>query len=190
MEPSTPDIVGGFSYGDRFFGGRLGVMAAFSYQNLFRGKDASLYYIPGSAGKGTENRAYSDEQNRMGAHVKLDYRFSGRHKLMLYAGYMDLRESEVRDGYNDQERTVRMRWNHQYIFNTTLKGEHSFLRADRLKLDWTGVFSKAHVYISTGIIFITRIQQIAAGSTTATGILRGMSIFPTALTSLQILLWT
>ena len=44
------------------------------------------------------------------------------------------------------------------------------------------------VYISTGIIFITRIQQIAAGSTTATGILRGMSIFPTALTSLQILL--
>ena len=46
-----PDIVGGFSYGDRFFGGRLGVMAAFSYQNLFRGKDASLYYIPGSAGR-------------------------------------------------------------------------------------------------------------------------------------------
>ena len=89
-------------------------------------------------------RAYSDEQNRMGAHVKLDYRFSGRHKLMLYAGYMDLRESEVRDGYNDQERTVRMKWNHQYIFNTTLKGEHSFLRADRLKLDWTGVFSKAY----------------------------------------------
>ena len=139
-----PDIVGGFSYGDRFFGGRLGVMAAFSYQNLFRGKDASLYYIPGSAGKGTENRAYSDEQNRLGAHVKLDYRFSKRHKLMLYAGYMDLRESEVRDGANDQERTVRMKWNHQYIFNTTLKGEHSFLRADRLKLDWTGVFSKAY----------------------------------------------
>ena len=139
-----PDIVGGFSYGDRFFGGRLGVMAAFSYQNLFRGKDASLYYIPGSAGKGTENRAYSDEQNRLGAHAKLDYRFSRRHKLMLYAGYMDLQESEVRDGANDQERTVRMKWNHQYIFNTTLKGEHSFLRADRLKLDWTGVFSKAY----------------------------------------------
>ena len=74
-----PDIVGGFSYGDRFFNGRLGVMAAFSYQNLFRGKNSSLYYIPGSAGKGTENRNYSDEQNRMGAHAKLDYRFSNRH---------------------------------------------------------------------------------------------------------------
>ena len=139
-----PDIVGGFSYGDRFFGGKLGVIAAFSYQNLFRGKDASLYYIPGSSGKGTENRMYSEEQNRMGAHAKLDYRFSDRHKLMLYAGYMDLQETEVRDGSNDQERTVRMKWNHQYIFNTTLKGEHSFLDADRLKLDWTGVFSRAY----------------------------------------------
>ncbi len=139
-----PDIVGGFSYGDRFFGGKLGVIAAFSYQNLFRGKDASLYYIPGSSGKGTENRLYSEEQNRMGAHAKLDYRISDRHKLMLYAGYMDLRETEVRDGSNDQERTVRMKWNHQYIVNTTLKGEHSFLNSGRLKLDWTGVFSKAY----------------------------------------------
>ncbi len=139
-----PDIVGGFSYGDRFFGGKLGVIAAVSYQNLFRGKDASLYYIPGSTGKGTETRYYSEEQNRMGAHAKLDYRISNRHKLMLYAGYMDLQETEVRDGSNDQERTVRMKWNHQYIFNTTLKGEHSFLRGDRLKMDWTGVFSKAY----------------------------------------------
>ena len=139
-----PDIVGGFSYGDRFFGGKLGVIAAFSYQNLFRGKDASLYYIPGSSGKGTENRLYSEEQNRMGAHAKLDYRISDRHKLMLYAGYMDLQETEVRDGSNDQERTVRMKWNHQYIVNTTLKGEHSFLNSGRLKLDWTGVFSKAY----------------------------------------------
>lgn len=139
-----PDIVGGFSYGDRFFNGKLGVIAAFSYQNLFRGKDADLYYIAGSSGKGTEVRAYSDEQNRLGAHLKLDYRFSDRHKLMLYSGYMDLRESEVRDGKNDQERIVRMKWNWQYILNTTLKGEHYFLENNRLKLDWTGVFSKAY----------------------------------------------
>ena len=139
-----PDIVGGFSYGDRFFKGKLGIIAAFSYQNLFRGKDAELYYISGSSSKGTENRAYSDEQNRLGAHLKLDYRFSDRHKLMLYAGYMDMRESEVRDGSNKQERIVRMKWNWQYILNTTLKGEHWFFDDKRLKLDWTGVFSKAY----------------------------------------------
>ena len=158
-----PDIVGGFSYGDRFFNGKLGVIAAFSYQNLFRGKNSSLYYLEGSSSKGTENRYYSEEQNRLGAHAKLDYRISDRHKLMLYAGYMDLQESEVRDGSNDIDRTVRMKWNHQYIINTTLKGEHSFLKDNRLRLDWTGVFSKAysttpdnaHIYINGDHLYNT-----------------------------------
>ena len=137
-----PDIVGGFSFGNRFLDGRLGLMAAFSYQNLFRGKDTELYYKPGSSGDGTEHRIYSEEQNRLGAHVKLDYRFSRHHKLMLYTGYMDFRESEVRNGKNRKDWTVKMQWNRQYIINATLKGEHSFLD-DRLKLDWSGVFSEA-----------------------------------------------
>ena len=137
-----PDIVGGFSFGNRFLDGRLGLMAAFSYQNLFRGKDTELYYKPGSSGDGTEHRIYSEEQNRLGAHVKFDYRFSRHHKLMLYTGYMDFRESEVRNGKNRKDWTVKMQWNRQYIINATLKGEHSFLD-DRLKLDWSGVFSEA-----------------------------------------------
>ena len=139
-----PDLIGGFSFGDRYFGGKLGIMAAVSYQNLFRGKDTDLYYMPGSSGNGTEYRTYSDEQNRLGVHAKLDYRFGRRHKLMLYAGYMDLRESEVRDGQNRKDWIVKMQWNRQYIANTTLKGEHSFLEGDRLKLDWSGVFSRAY----------------------------------------------
>lgn len=139
-----PDIIGGFSFGDRYFNNRLGLMLAVSYQNLFRGKDTDLYYVSGSSGNGTENRTYSEEQSRLGAHAKLDYRFNGRHKLMLYAGYMDLRESEVRNGQNRKDWIVKMQWNRQYIINTTLKGEHSFLEKNRLKLDWTGVFSKAY----------------------------------------------
>lgn len=139
-----PDLTGGFSFGDRYFGGRLGLMAAVSYQNLFRGKNTDLYYMPGSSGDGTEYRTYSEEQNRLGAHAKLDYRFDRRHKLMLYAGYMDLRESEVRDGQNRKDWIVKMQWNRQYIVNTTLKGEHSFLEGDRFKLDWSGVFSRAY----------------------------------------------
>ena len=139
-----PDLVGGFSFGDRYFGGKLGIMAAVSWQNLFRGKNTDLYYVSGSSGNGTEIRTYSEEQNRLGTHVKLDYRAGDRHKVMLYAGYMDLRESEVRDGQNTRDWIVKMQWNRQYIINTTLKGEHSFLRDGRLKLDWTGVFSKAY----------------------------------------------
>ena len=158
-----PDITGGFSFGDRYFGGKLGLMAAFSYQNLFRGKDSDLYYKPGSTVNGTEVRTYSEEQNRMGSHLKLDYRFNGRHKMMLYAGYMDLRETEVRDAADDKERTVRMKWNRQYILNTTLKGEHSFLEDNRLKLNWTGVFSKAysttpdnaHIYLNGNHLYNT-----------------------------------
>ena len=139
-----PDVIGGFSFGDRYFNNRIGLMLAVSYQNLFRGKDTDLYYVSGSSGNGTENRTYSEEQSRLGAHAKLDYRFNGRHKLMLYAGYMDLRESEVRNGQNRKDWIVKMQWNRQYIINTTLKGEHSFLEKNRLKLDWTGVFSKAY----------------------------------------------
>ena len=139
-----PDFVGGFSFGNRYFGGRLGLMAAISYQNLFRGKDTELYYMPGASGNGTENRTYSEEQNRLGLHTKLDYRLNRRNKLMLYAGYMDFRESEVRNGQNRKDWTVKMQWNRQYIFNTTLKGEHAFLDGDRLKLDWSAVYSKAY----------------------------------------------
>lgn len=138
-----PDLVGGFSFGDRYFKGRLGIMAAISWQNLFRGKDTELYYVAGSTDNGTEYRTYSEEQNRLGAHAKFDYRFSDRHKLMFYAGYMDLRESEVRDGENLKDRIVKMQWNRQYIVNTTLKGEHAFTDGEALKLDWTAVWSKA-----------------------------------------------
>ena len=139
-----PDIVGGFSYGDRFFKGRLGLMAAVSFQNLMRGKDSDIYYFSGSSSKGTEFREYSEDQMRLGTHLKLDYRAGERHKFMFYSGYMDMRESEVRDAKNSQDWMMRMKYNRQYIFNSTLKGEHAFLENKALKLDWTGVFSYAY----------------------------------------------
>ena len=139
-----PDMIGGLSFGNRFFKGRLGVMAGVSWQNLFRGKDADIYYVQGSTGNGTEYRTYSEEQNRLGAHAKLDWRINGRHKLMLYGGYMDMRKSEVRDGKNTKDWIVKMQWERQYIVNATLKGNHSFLDRNRLMLDWTAVFSKAY----------------------------------------------
>ena len=139
-----PDIVGGFSYGDRFFKGRLGLIAAVSFQNLMRGKDSDIYYFSGSSSKGTEFREYSEDQMRLGTHLKLDYRAGERHKFMFYSGYMDMRESEVRDARNSQDWMMRMKYNRQYIFNSTLKGEHAFLEDKALKLDWTGVFSYAY----------------------------------------------
>ena len=55
-----------------------------------------------------------------------------------------MREAEVRDGHDDKEGAVRMKWNHQYIINSTLKGEHAFLEGGALRLNWSAVLSKAY----------------------------------------------
>lgn len=139
-----PDLTAGLSYGDRFFDNRLGVMLALSYINTNRGKESELYYQPGQSHNGVEYRNYSSQQARFGAHVKLDYHFNPHHKLTWYNGYMDMTEAEVRDGEDDSERAVRMKWNRQYIINSTLKGEHGFLDDDKLRLSWSAVLSKAY----------------------------------------------
>ena len=57
---------------------------------------------------------------------------------------MDMDEAEVRDGSDDQDRAIRMKWVHQYIYNSTLRGEHLFLNDGTLKLNWSAVYSKAY----------------------------------------------
>lgn len=139
-----PDLTAGISYGDRFFGNRLGVMLAGSYLSTTRGKESRIYYQPGTSHNGIEYRDYSTRQTRLGAHLKLDYRISPGHELTWYNGYMDMTEAEVRDGKDDKERSVRMKWNHQYIANSTLKGSHSLADNGGLRLKWAAVFSKAY----------------------------------------------
>ena len=139
-----PDLTAGLSYGDRFFNNKLGVMLAGSYLNTYRGKESQLYYQPGTSHNGIEYRNYSAQQTRIGAHAKLDYHITPQHKLTWYNGYMDMSEAEVRDGQDDKERAVRMKYNHQYIINSTLKGEHYFLEDNVLKLNWSAVLSKAY----------------------------------------------
>ncbi len=139
-----PDLTAGLSYGDRFFDKRLGVMLAGSFLNTYRGKESRMYYQPGTSHNGIEYRNYSTQQTRIGAHAKLDYRFGENHKLTWYNGYMDMREAEVRDSHDDQEGNVRMKWNRQYIVNSTLKGEHGFLNDNALRLSWSAVASKAY----------------------------------------------
>lgn len=139
-----PDLTAGLSYGDRFFDNKLGVMLAGSFLNTYRGKESNLYYQPGTSHNGIEYRNYSSQQTRIGAHAKLDYHINPHHKLTWYNGYMDMREAEVKDAHDDQEGSVRMMWEHQYIINSTLKGEHAFLDDDALRLNWSAVLSKAY----------------------------------------------
>jgi TonB-dependent receptor len=160
---ALPNLFGGFSYGERMFRDRLGVILALSAQNSYRGSN-SLYFDSGTAQSdasnlpvltGMSNRTYSEQQTRYGLHAKIDYRFSNNHTLQWYNAYMDFANAQVRDirkvdlsiGYNpaagdyNVSYDTRFRWTHQTIFNSTLKGTHTFL--SKWKADWSAVYSKA-----------------------------------------------
>lgn len=162
---SRPNLFGGFSYGDRLFGDRLGLMIAGTFQNSYRGSDSRYYDVATATSdasnlpvlKDMKDRTYSDQQTRYGLHGKLDFSFTPAHKLQWYNAYMVLENTQVRDtkttdlsvGYNPSQGDynlsfdTRFRYTHQDIFNTTLKGNHAFI-SNRLKLDWSAVYSKAY----------------------------------------------
>lgn len=139
-----PDIIGGISYGDRFFDDKFGIILSASFQNNYRGKESDVHYQPGSTYTGVTDRTYSEQQTRIGAHAKFDYRINKQHKLTWYNGYIDMMTAQVRDEVNPQWEAIRMRWNKQYIINSTLKGEHKMLSKDALKINWAAVISKAY----------------------------------------------
>ena len=95
-------------------------MLAASYNNTYRGKESDIEYKPGeSVRNGVIHRDYSVQQSRLGSHLKLDYTINKWNQITWYNGFMDMREAEVRDGFDDVNRSVRLEWNHQYIFNRT-----------------------------------------------------------------------
>jgi TonB-dependent receptor len=145
---APPALLGGFSYGDRLLGGRLGLMLAGSYQRTHRGSN-SVYFSSSTATSDASNlpvltdkndRTYSEQHTRYGLHAKLDYRLAPQHKLMWYNAYMDFSEAQVRDnrktdlsvGYNPSQGDynltydTRFRLNQQRMVNSTLKGVHRF----------------------------------------------------------------
>lgn len=137
-----PDILVGISYGDRFFDNRLGVITSVNYQNLNRGKNSDWYYRSAYMTNGVERREYSDNRQRLAIHEKIDYMFSPRHKLSWYNGWLSMTNEQTRAAKDDKTASVRMRWNQQSIFNSTLQGNHLFLH-EKLRIGWKAVFSNA-----------------------------------------------
>lgn len=149
------------SIGNRFLDNRLGVLVAGSFQNTFRGanslfmstfidqEDNTPYY------EIVEDRFFSVQQQRGGAHARIDYEFSNRHRLNLYLGGIGLNEFETRTrvdtilkigrgqgpGTGRIELRERSRQRYQKLYNATLQGEHDF--TDQLKFDWSAVYSLA-----------------------------------------------
>lgn len=137
-----PDILAGVSYGDRYLKGRLGVIASVSYQNIHRGKSSDWYYRSSYMTNGIERRDFSENRQRLSIHSKVDFVVSPQHRLDWYNGWLDMTNMQTRCAEDDKEGSLRMRWNRQGIFNSTLHGEHLFLD-NALRLGWKGVFSYA-----------------------------------------------
>jgi len=159
-----PNIFFNTIYGDRFFKDRLGVMLGISFQNSFRGSNSTNFGSSLSTSDasnlpvltGLNQRTFSDEQIRAGIHGKLDFRFSEKHKIQWYNALLDFRTYQVRDekktdftiGYDPANGSynlsydTRFRYSHQNIYHSTLNGEH-LLFTNKLKADWTAVYSKA-----------------------------------------------
>jgi TonB-dependent receptor len=140
----SPNLSGGISWGDRILNSRLGIMLAGSYSNEYRGNTSDMYnnatHTDGS--QQITKRSFSNQQTRSGLHAKLDYRLSANHKLMGYTVFMDFRNAQVRDAQDLNTQTLRLRWNHQTIFNSTFKGIHDF-RNEKFRIDWSLAYGQA-----------------------------------------------
>lgn len=141
----VPDFTLGATWGNRLFRNHFGLMMAVSAQNIHRGKNADVYAEGGVPNDDEQaaHREYSEQQTRLGAHLKMDYKFNDQHELAWYNGYMFFRNQQVRDIEEEKEESVRLRLNRQSIFNSTLLGTHRFLDDDALTFTWRGVYSKA-----------------------------------------------
>jgi len=156
---APPNTFGGFTIGDRFFGGRFGILASASYQNVYSATsgfwDRQQQQPNYSPAPNTplwdyvSNRYYSDQQTRTAGHLKMDYIFNPKHKISFYTVYTEMKEVRSRieqDTDNSLANSeldphYQSKVSYQHILNITLKGKDTL--AHNLLLDWTGSYARA-----------------------------------------------
>lgn len=157
-----PNVIAGLSVGNRYLHNRLGVILAGSFQNTFRGSNSDFYnstvYDTETTSRITSlaQRNYSEQQQRLGLHAKLDFALNSRTKLQWYNAFMNLQNWQVRQtkttdfssgGYDPVAGnaglgfSTRLRYTRQSIFNSTLQAKHQL--ATNLSVNWSAVYSLA-----------------------------------------------
>ena len=151
----------GLAIGDRFLGGKMGVILAASYHNTYRG--ANSLFFETDVDRNTNNpfydevqiRSISAQQQRSGVHSKIDYRINSRNKIDLYNALITLTDIQARHRIDTNLRIGRGqgpgtgriaerdrgRMRTQQIFNSTLQGNHEVMEG--LGANWSAVYSKA-----------------------------------------------
>jgi outer membrane receptor protein involved in Fe transport len=141
---ANPNLSCGITWGNRIFQNRLGLMLAGSFANEYSGNTSDIYNNTTltDGRQQITKRYFSNQQMRSGIHAKFDYRLSKNHNLMWYNAYMDFRNAQVRDAHDFNTQTVRLRWNHRTILNSTLKGIHDFA-GEKLRFNWSFAYGDA-----------------------------------------------
>lgn len=151
----------GFTIGDRFLNGKLGIILSSSLQNFYLGSN-SLYLIP-NAQPNPGNapifgdiyiRKYSSQTSRFGLQNKIDYAFNAKNHISLFNLYVNQNDYQSRysvdsvlaiqrtgPGSGNVSISNRSRWQEQQIYNGTLQGDHYL--SNSLHLNWSGVYSIA-----------------------------------------------
>ena len=158
----VPDLLAGFTAGNRYLKDKLGVLLAASFQNTYRGNN-SLFFesavvdtLQGVTLTSMKKRNYSEQELRYALYSNIDYKLKGRDKLQWSNSFFTLTDFQVRDtkstfltigGYDPDkgnatlEYDARSRTTQQNIYNSTLQGDHHLL--PNLKLNWSAVYSLA-----------------------------------------------
>jgi len=154
----------GWTYGDRFFDKKLGLMLSASYQNNPLGSDNTEFeYDVDDDGnvylEKAQVRQYYITRERQSYSISSDFKFSPRHKISfkgiynrrgdyenryrLYYKKLNAspdKQSLVLQTKGGSESNDYSRLELQQTMDFTLDGEHTF---GKLKMDWAGSFSRA-----------------------------------------------
>jgi Outer membrane receptor proteins, mostly Fe transport len=151
-----PNFTGGFTIGDRFLNGKLGVIFAVSNQNTYSGSNSFFASPKAQPNEGNQAafetsqiRTYSTLQNRLGFHNKFDFVFDKSNKISLYNMYFKLdkynarstTETSLATGVGNVMTKQRTQTQLQDIYSSSFQGKHTLFQT--LTLDWIGAFSKA-----------------------------------------------
>lgn len=152
------NTIASLSIGNRIFNKKLGFLIAGSYSNQFRGSNTTFYQANGQPGVDpiantpiflyVRNREYSSEQTRTGLHTKLDYEFSAKHKINIYALYLQLDDKQLRHeivtglgGTGEIDYHDRVVFQRKNLSNLTLSGTDIF--TNNFNADWSITYSAA-----------------------------------------------
>lgn len=156
-----PNIVTGFSIGNRLLNKKLGYIFAGNYQNFHKGtnttyfQDEMLQIEKTPRLTSQKERIYSEYQKQYGIHAKFDYNFDKNNSIEWYNFFVANDAQQVRQStstnfklsYEPQVGTLdlsyqtRFRTTNTQIFASTLHGEHRI--GNFFLFDWKALYSIA-----------------------------------------------